>query len=90
MIGKLRDQGFVLWSHDGNGSEGTYVTITEEGRKLMQGQKKMLNEYHGRVIQKYGVENLIQLLQMMKQLETVMSTEIEQLKGEDEHDETIE
>ena len=50
----------------------------------------MLNEYHGRVIQKYGVENLIQLLQMMKQLETVMSTEIEQLKGDDEHDETTE
>lgn len=90
MIGKLRDRGLVLWSHDGNGSEGTYVTITEEGRKLLEEQEQTLNEYHGRVIQKYGKENLIQLLQMMKQLETVMSTEIEQLEGEDEHDEAVE
>ena len=90
MIGKLRDRGLVLWSHDGNGSEGTYVTITEEGRKLLEEQEKTLNEYHGRVIQKYGKENLIHLLQMMKQLETVMSTEIEQLEGEDADDETTE
>lgn len=89
MVGRLRDRGLVIWSHDGNGSEGTYVTITEEGRKLLEEQEKTLSKYHGRVIQKYGKENLIQLLQMMKQLETVISTEIKQLEGDSDHDETV-
>lgn len=77
MIGKLRDRGLVVWSHDGNGSEGTYVTITDSGKKLLNQQEEVLKEYYGRVIQKYGKENLIQLLQLMKQLETVMSSEME-------------
>lgn len=89
MIGKLRDRGLVVWSHDGNGSEGTYVTITDSGKKLLNQQEEVLKEYYGRVIQKYGKENLIQLLQLMKQLETVMSSEMEGMEemaddGEDE------
>ena len=34
MMEKLKDRGLVLWSYDGNGSEGTYVTITEMGKEL--------------------------------------------------------
>ena len=32
LIGRLRDRGFITWTHDGNGSEGTYVQITDLGR----------------------------------------------------------
>lgn len=81
MIGKLRDRGLVVWSHDGNGSEGTYVTITDSGKTLLNQQEEVLKEYYGRVIEKYGKENLIQLLQLMKQLETVMSSEMEGMEG---------
>lgn len=87
MIGQLRDRGLVLWSHDGDGSEGTYVTITETGEKLLHEQEESLKAYCGKVIEKYGRENLIQLLQMMKQLETVMSCEIEELEGTSEDEE---
>ena len=73
MVGDLRDRGLILWSHDGNGSEGTYVTITETGQKLLDEQEEVLKNYYGRVIEKYGKENMIQLLCLMKQLETVMS-----------------
>lgn len=79
MIGDLRDKGLVTWSHDGNGSEGTYVTITEMGQKLLKEQEEILQAYYGKVIQKFGKENLIQLLQLMKQLETIMSSEIEEM-----------
>ena len=79
MIEKLRDMGYVLWSHDGNGSEGTYVTITDSGRKLLKEQENLLKHYYGKVFEKFGKENLIQLLQLMKQLETVMSSEMEKL-----------
>lgn len=87
LIGQLRDRGLVLWSHDGDGSEGTYVTITETGEQVLNEQEEILKEYYGKVIEKYGRENLIQLLQMMKQLETVMSSEIEELEGASEDEE---
>ena len=90
MIGNLKDRGLLLWSHDGNGSEGTYVTITEMGQKLLKEQEEILKKYYGRVIEKYGKENLVLLLQLMKQLETVMSSEMEEAEVQDEDDELCE
>lgn len=78
MVGNLRDRGLLSWSHDGNGSEGTYVAITETGRKLFQKQEDVLEKFYGRVIEKYGKENLILLLQLMKELEDVISSEMEE------------
>ena len=89
MVGELRDRGMILWSHDGNGSEGTYVTITEMGKKLLEEQEQLLKEYYGKVIIKFGKENLIKLLQMMKQLETVMSSEIEEMEATDRNERII-
>lgn len=87
MIGELRDKGLVTWSHDGNGSEGTYVTITENGQALLREQEEILKKYYGNVIEKFGKDNLIRLLQLMKQLETIMSSEIEEMEVIQEHDE---
>ena len=80
MVEKLRDAGYLVWSHDGNGSEGTYVTITESGRSMLENQEEILKKYYGKVFEKFGKDNLIQLLQLMKQLETVMSSEMEMLE----------
>lgn len=82
MIGQLRDRGLVVWSHDGNGSDGTYVTITENGQKLLKTQEEILKNYYEKVIGKFGKENMIHLLQMMKQLETIMSSEMEEWEEE--------
>lgn len=82
MVGELRDRGLVLWSHDGNGSEETYVTITETGQRLLDEQEEILKNYYGKVIEKYGKENMIQLLCLMKQLETVMSSTLEEMEEE--------
>ncbi|MGN1147902.1 MAG: hypothetical protein ACI4TB_05730 [Lachnospiraceae bacterium] len=90
MVGGLKDRGLLSWSHDGNGSEGTYVTITEMGQKLLVRQETILKNYYGRVIEKYGKENLVLLLQMMKQLETVMSSEMEGTEVQEEDDESCE
>lgn len=89
MVGELRDRGLILWSHDGNGSEGTYVTITEMGKKLLEEQEQLLKEYYGKVIIKFGKENLIKLLQMMKQLETIMSSEIEEMEATDGYERIV-
>lgn len=83
MIGSLRDREFVTWSHDGNGSEGTYVTITDSGKKLLNEQEEILKQYYGKVIDDFGKEKMIQLLQLMKELETVMSSEFEEMEDRD-------
>ena len=80
MVGELRDKGLVTWSHDGSGKDGTYVTITESGQKLLEAQEAIVKKYYGRVIKSYGKENLIHLLQLMKELETVMSSELEEME----------
>ena len=80
MVGDLRDRGLVTWSHDGNGKDGTYVTITENGKKLLEEQELIVKEFYGRVIDSFGKENLIDLHQQMKELETVMTREIEQME----------
>ncbi len=82
MIGKLRDRGLVVWAHDGNGSDGTYVVITESGRKMLEEQEAVLKQYYGKVIDKFGKEKMIELLQLMKELETIMSSEIEEMEVE--------
>lgn len=86
MIGKLRDRGLLTWSHDGDGSEGTYVTITESGKKLLNEQEEVLRKYYGNVIEKFGKEKLIQLLQLMKELETIMSGEVEELEEKNDQE----
>ena len=80
MVGDLRDRGLVTWSHDGNGKDGTYVTITESGKQLLEKQEAIVKEFYGRVIDSFGKENLIHLLHQMKELETVMTREIEQME----------
>lgn len=84
MAGNLKERGLIIWSHDGNGSEGTYVTITQNGEQLLDQQEAARREYYGRVIEKYGKDNLIQLLQLMKQLETVMSSELEGMEAQED------
>lgn len=74
IVGGLEDRGLLTWSHDGYGSEGTYMIITESGRKLVLKQEKRLKEYYGTVFEKFGRENLMQLLALMKQLEEIMDS----------------
>lgn len=76
LIGRLRDRGLITWTHDGNGSEGTYVQITDLGRKRTEEQEKILIDYYGNVIQKFGKDNIVHLLHMMNELDSIMSEEI--------------
>ena len=79
VAGNLKEKGLVNWSHDGNGSEGTYVIITETGQKLLEEQEQVLKKYYSKVIERFGKEDLIQVLQAMKQLETVMNRTMEEM-----------
>lgn len=78
VVRELRDKGVVKWSHDGDGSEGTYVTITPEGLLMLQRQEESLKSLVTNVVQKFGQENLVSMLRLMKEFGTVVSGELEQ------------
>lgn len=79
VMERLRDRGLILWSYDGNGSQGTYVTITETGKKLYLEQETILKDCYGKVIENFGKENLVLLLKLMKQLDTLVYDEIKEM-----------
>lgn len=81
IVAALRDRGLVTWAHDGDGTDGTYVVITETGTQHIHQQEEQLRTFYGRVIEKYGTENMIRLLRMMKELETVISSELEETEA---------
>lgn len=81
IVGNLRDRGLLTWTHDGDGSEGTYVMITEMGRMTVEKQEGVIKEFYGRVIRKFGKEKFIRLLYSMNKLENIMNEEIGEIEG---------
>lgn len=77
MIQKLRDRGVLIWTHDGDGSEGTYVKLTASGREAMKKQQEILGSYYRNVIEEFGKEEFVQMLQMLARLERIMDKESE-------------
>lgn len=75
LTGELRDRGLILWSYEGDGSRGTYITITDAGQMLLEKNEKLLRDYFVRVIDRFGTGNVSELLRLMKQLEEIMETE---------------
>lgn len=72
----LKNRGLITWSHDGDGSEGTYLTVTETGLKLMDKQEEKLKNYYERVINRFGLKNTVDLIGKMTALETIMEEEM--------------
>ena len=83
-VAKLRDMGYVVWEHEGDGADGTFVLLTEEGASVLKEREKQVKEFFVKIVEKYGKEDMKALLQMLKRFETVMSTELEDEEDEDE------
>ena len=84
MIQKLRDKGVLIWTHDGDGSEGTYVKLTASGQEAMKKQQEILGSYYRNVIEKFGKEEFVRMLQMLARLERIMDEESEKFVIEKE------
>lgn len=85
LIREMSGKNLVSWDHDGDGKDGTYVTITEHGVKVFEETDSKLKEFYARVVQTFGKEKMIQLLQLMKEVDSVMRTELEQMEDDNEN-----
>ena len=91
LIREMSGKNLLNWNHDGDGNDGTYVTITEHGTKVYEETDNRLRDFYSKVMEKFGKEKMIQLLQLMKEFDSVMRTELEQIEDSmEETNETIE
>ncbi len=77
MIGSLQESGMVKWKHDGRGEQGTYIEITDRGMEAVRSQHDILKHFYGRVITRYGNDKFVQMLEMVTELEGIMTEELE-------------
>ena len=77
MVRKLRDKGLVVWTHDGNGQEGTYVKVTELGARSVLEQREILSDFHKNVIDEFGSDRFLNMIREMSEFEEIMNKEIE-------------
>ena len=86
IVRSLMEKGLILWEHDGDGTDGTYMLITDEGADLLARREEEVREYFSKVISKFGPDDMKKLINMLKELETIMKTELEE--EEDAEDES--
>ena len=87
LIREINSKNLVSWDHDGDGKDGTYVTITDHGKSVFEDTDNKLRDFYSRVLQNFGKDKIVQLLQLMKEFDSVMRTELEQMEDSNETDE---
>lgn len=80
LIREMNSKNLINWDHDGDGRDGTYVTITEHGMKVYEETDNKLKDFYSKVLEKFDRDKMIQLLQLMKEFESVIRTEMEQME----------
>ena len=72
IIRNLKDKGYVNWTYDGDGKEGTYIEISEDGLNLLSSQKEFLKQYYSKILKVFGKDKLFQILSLLNELQMVM------------------
>lgn len=87
LIREMSGKNLISWDHDGDGKDGTYVTMTEHGKNVFEETDSRLRDFYTRVLNRIGRDKIIQLLQLMKEFDSVIRTELEQTEETNETDE---
>ncbi|MGI6010119.1 MAG: winged helix DNA-binding protein [Ruminococcus sp.] len=76
-LSKLEEQALIEWKHDPDSDTGTYITLTESGKKRLDNQEKILKEFYQKVLKDFGKERAVNLVEEMVELEKVMRKELD-------------
>lgn len=79
IVKELQERGLVIWEHDGNGEDGTYVLMTERGVQAAQERKKTMERIYHNVIQQFGEIRFAALIKELSELDEIMNAEIEKM-----------
>ena len=85
LAGRLKNKGLVIWTHDGDGSEGTYLMLTEAGETRLQEMEEITAGYYARVIDQFGEEKIREFTSMARRIADLLKEEVsEQEVSEDD------
>ncbi len=80
IVKTLSSQEWVHWSFDGNGDAGTYVELTELGLDVTKKQKELVMSFYNKVIDQFGEERFIKMMNDIADLEEVMNKTINEVE----------
>ena len=81
LVQRLQENGYVYWEHD---KTGTYIYLSEVGNEVLNKQQDTLQKYFSRIIERMGLDNFLRVLDLMSELDMIMSEEIERMQKEEE------
>lgn len=76
VVRLLADRNLVIWQHDGNGEDGTYIQITKQGNEAVKAQQEILRNFYTNVIDSFGREKFLTHLQETIELDNLMQKEL--------------
>ena len=85
LAGRLKNKGLVIWTHDGDGSEGTYLMLTRAGEERLREMEETTARYYARVIDQFGEEKMREFTSMARRIADLLKEEVsEQEVSEDD------
>ena len=76
LAGRLKNKGLVIWTHDGDGSEGTYLMLTDTGKARLQEMEEITARHYARVIDHFGEEKMREFTSMARRIAELLKEEI--------------
>ena len=74
---ELQEQDLVERAYKGDGSEGTYVYLTEHGKEACDKQRAAVVKKYRHVVEQFGKDRLVELLRMLEDLDKILHAEEE-------------
>ena len=69
IVDELQEQELVDRAYEGDGSEGTYVYLTEHGKAACNKQRCAVVKKYRHVVEQFGKDRLVELLRMLEDLD---------------------
>ena len=80
IVKNLQERGLISWTHDGDGSEGTYIQITKNGNDTIGEQQHTLKDFYGQVIKRFGKERFMTMVSLVGEFDYIMNDEMKKLE----------
>ncbi len=71
-IQALADHGYLRWTHDDDGKEGTYVILAKKAIELLENNEATVRDVVGTAISEFGEEKTKELIRLMKEFSTLL------------------
>ncbi|BBF43895.1 transcriptional regulator, MarR family [Lachnospiraceae bacterium KM106-2] len=76
MLKQLEQKNYIVRTTDANDRRSVIIKLTEEGRKVVASQTEMLDQLTNRVVERFGSDDLEELIELIKKMQTIIQEEM--------------